>query len=561
MPELPSLTLAESILRTVVRAGIRDIIYCPGSRNAPFAQAMGAVAGVRIHKRIDERSATFLALGLGRAGRPAAVITTSGTAVANCLPAVVEASYAGVPMVIISADRPRRLIDSGASQTIRQEGIFSSYALCLDVDRADEIPGEFTRLLAEALGNRAVVHINAHLDVPLVAETAPVFENPTAPEAHIAIHANRPKSEHEGTVSVDLSENTLVIAGDGAWEVPGLEDVPTIAEPTAPAPFNPVHPLAAKIFHTVQVSREINDVQYVVDTKPKQVIVIGHPTLHREVMALLQDPEIRLICLSRTALYTDPAGHGEHAETLKITGEPSKQWLKICEGASSVAAEAVRNLLEGEFNPEKQGLLGLHVAAAVADTLGDTDVLFVGASNPIRDFSLIGLPFAGVETYSPRGAAGIDGSISQAIGVALATQTRNPGELRSPRTIAVMGDITFLHEVGGLAGASDLPIEDLTLIVVNDRGGSIFDNLEPGRYLEKNQFEDYFSMPQHVSIENLAAAYDLGYAKAENLEELLNLLDARIEKPQGFNIIEVICDRAARPALHDALDKAVTLGY
>src|SRR5699024_10016600 len=218
--------------------------------------------------------------------------------------------------------------------------------------------------------------------------------------------------------------------GDEAWAVEGLEDVPTIAEPTAPAPYHPVHPAAARVFRQDQVSA--ND--YVVNTRVEQVIVVGHPTLHRDVMALISDPDVDLICLSRTTDITNPRGKnssGDHARigtTVKVSGQPTSDWMKICEGAAVAGSDAVREALENNDH----GFTGLHAAAAVADTLAVGDAVFVGASNPIRDLSLVGLPFDGVEVYSPRGAAGIDGSISQAIGVAIATQTRERDLPRAP---------------------------------------------------------------------------------------------------------------------------------
>ncbi|MDO4911248.1 MAG: 2-succinyl-5-enolpyruvyl-6-hydroxy-3-cyclohexene-1-carboxylic-acid synthase [Corynebacterium sp.] len=567
----PSYAVAAETLRSLIAHGVRDFVYCPGSRNAPLAWALGRFTGIRVHTRVDERSAAFLALGLGRAGQPAAVITTSGTAVANCMPAVVEAAYSHIRMVVLTADRPSYYVDTGVSQTIRQDEFFGSYAptinvvapaLVAEVDAIHELP-------QWAAGGP--VHINLPFAEPLVyTELSPSMEaawgtpipvdsiSPAAAATATAV-AGTTESMTSSDVPVDLSKNTLVIAGDGAWEVPGLEEVPTIAEPTAPAPFNPVHPLAAKIFHTVQVNREINDIEYVVNTKPEQVIIVGRPTLHRDVLALLGDASISLISMSQTELFTDPEERAVHARSLKVTGAPSREWLRICEGASTVAAQAVRSTLEGEFNPGTTGITGMHVAAAVADTLGDGDVLFIGSSNPIRDFSMIGLPFAGVDTYSPRGVAGIDGTISQAIGVALAAQRRNPDELRAPRTVAVVGDITFLHEAAGLLGAGE-SVEDLTIVIVNDNGGSIFEYLEPGTHLPRESFEQYFAMPQTVDFGALVGAYGVDFEQVTTVEDLMAALDSRIEEPRGLSVIEVVCRRDNRRELHAALDKQVTLG-
>ena len=145
---------------------------------------------------------------------------------------------------------------------------------------------------------------------------------------------------------------------------------------------------------------------FAADTKPEQVIVVGHPTLHRDVMALLADPDIEVVGISRTETFTgQPDKRGSR---VNAAGQPTDTWLKICEAAGDVGADTVRQALtEDEF-----GFTGLHVAAAVCDTLGVGDTLVLGSSNPVRDASFVGMPFDGVSTYSARGAAGIDGTVS-----------------------------------------------------------------------------------------------------------------------------------------------------
>ncbi|MDN6246145.1 MAG: 2-succinyl-5-enolpyruvyl-6-hydroxy-3-cyclohexene-1-carboxylic-acid synthase, partial [Corynebacterium casei] len=392
-----SLVLAQAVAAQLSRH-ITDVVICPGSRNSPLSLALLAREDVRVHTRIDERTAAFFALGLARvSGRHVAVMMTSGTAVANALPAMIEAHYSHVPLAVVSADRPVRLVGTGASQTIEQQGLFGVYADTVQVAEPTDIP-----FMAEAFTSRRQIHINVALDAPLLEDSAlPAPTDRTQQRAPMAGWVNH------GEVEVDLSRNTLVIAGDEAWAVEGLEDIPTIAEPTAPAPYHPVHPAAARVFRKDQVSA--ND--YVVNTRVDQVIVVGHPTLHRDVMALISDPDVDLICLSRTPDITNPRGElARIGTTVKVSGQPTRDWMKICEGAAKAGSDAVREALENE----EHGFTGLHAAAAVADTLAVGDSIFIGSSNPIRDMSLVGLPFDGVDVYSARGAAGIDGSISQA---------------------------------------------------------------------------------------------------------------------------------------------------
>lgn len=531
--------VASHIIAELVASGMTDVVACPGSRNAPLLMAL-ASSELRLHMRIDERSAAFLALGIARVQkRPVAVVMTSGTAVANTLPAVIEARLAGVPLVILSADRPRHFVGTGASQTIEQFGLFEPYAQTfgIDVGTRPEVAAGTVR--------RALAYPQSHINV--------AFRNPLVGEQEIALAEERAIKQRGADwdeVTLDLTADTIVISGDGAWEVPGLEDVPTIAEPSAPAPHNPIHPLAAAVFAKEQVSGE----GYVVDTKPKQLVIVGHPTLHRSVLQLAQDPSIDVTVLSRSTDYHDPTGVARRvASRLQVTGSPRKQWLTIAEAASTIAADAVRSGLEGckEFT-------GLHVAAAVADTLGVGDTLVAGASNPIRDLSWVGLPFDSVSCYSPRGAAGIDGTVSQAVGVALATQAQHPDEIRAPRTIALLGDVTFLHDIGGLLIGPDEPRpENLTIVVANDNGCGIFETLEQGADEYRDRFERVFGTPHDASLAELCAGYHVEFTQVTSTQELLQTLVDAIEGPPEFRVIEAVTERSSRRELHETISQAV----
>ncbi|WKD59878.1 2-succinyl-5-enolpyruvyl-6-hydroxy-3-cyclohexene-1-carboxylic-acid synthase [Corynebacterium caspium] len=571
MSELSSPEIAAHVVSSLADH-LTDVVLCPGSRNSALALELLAHPKLRVHVRIDERAAAFLALGMARVtGRHVGVVMTSGTAVANCLPAVVEAQMSHTPLAIISADRPARLVGTGASQTIDQDGIFGVYATTTtyspDLDFAE-------------LFSANTVHLNIAFEDPLLPAVLPSYESgetagsesaepaAAATTAATTAAASAPTLAKpqvglvdHGVVAVDLSLDTLVIAGDEAWAVPGLEDVPTIAEPTAPAPFYPVHPLTAGLFLQGEISTGENKdseyAEYIAKVRPQQIIVVGHPTLHRAVFALMSAPDLKVITLSRTELFTDPAGvsaaKGSRVET---KGKPSAQWIKLCAALSETAAEVVRSTLE---KPEL-GFSGLHVAAGVADGLGVEDILVLGPSNPVRDASLVGLPFDGVETYSPRGAAGIDGVVSQAIGAALATQSRDADLPRAPRTVALLGDITFLHDISGLFVGENSPYpENLTIVVANDHGGGIFESLEIGAEPLRPSFEDTVATPQRVHLESLATAYGIPYRRATNLTELLEHLNETIEEPQGITILEAETTRVTRREIDQQLKAALGL--
>ncbi|MDY6050427.1 MAG: 2-succinyl-5-enolpyruvyl-6-hydroxy-3-cyclohexene-1-carboxylic-acid synthase [Corynebacterium sp.] len=584
--ETTSPALGRALITALLAAGITDVVYCPGSRNAPLAMGLAAVAPgtLRIHTRIDERTGAFLALGMARyTHRPVPVIVTSGTAVANCYPAMVEAYQSHTPLWVISADRPARYVGTGASQTIDQRDFFGVYAPTLTwdaatcgllaPDTADLNPATAdTATPNTATPNTATLnpddlrcyvdtqlHINAPFDVPLLAAAAPAApDTPTAPAVDLdepaapTAPASAPAAAQTPPIRVDITADTLVIAGDGAWDVPGLEDLPTLAEPTAPTPYLPVHPLAAKVL------------------QPDQIIVVGHPTLHRDVLRYMAgfNPVLadhadterparhaanpQVVVLHRPGESpTDP----EHAATatgtqISVTGTPSATWLRTTQLANDLAIEAVREQLA---NPDT-GFTGLHVAAAVADSLYSGNALFIGASNPVRDMSLVGLPFAGVRTFSPRGAAGIDGSISQAMGVALAHQSADPTASTAPRTIAVLGDVTALHDVGGLLttiGPHPDHLENFTLVIANDNGGGIFTTLEQGAPEYASEFEQFWGTPHGMDFSSLAAGYGWDYVRVDTLSELQRELER--EDAVSPRIVEAATSRAHLREMHAAL--------
>ncbi|MDO4686272.1 MAG: 2-succinyl-5-enolpyruvyl-6-hydroxy-3-cyclohexene-1-carboxylic-acid synthase [Corynebacterium sp.] len=522
---MSSATIAADVVAELAAVST-DIVVCPGSRNAPLLLALRRRKDIRIHVRIDERSAAFLALGLARAQRrPVAVVTTSGTAAAHCLPAVIEAHHSNIPLIVVSADRPSRLVGTGASQTIDQLSLFGKFAPTFNIEFAED---GVTRQALDA----APAHLNVALDTPL-AEVA---------EPAVAARRQAGASTRDyGEVELDVSRRTLVIAGDGAWPIEELADVPTIAEPSAPAPFIPVHPLAAGILARTQVSAE----GYVVQTKPEQVVVVGHPTLHRGVLKLMSDPEIDLVVLTRTT-PTDPARRAQSVGSrVRVKGKQDPAWLKVCSAASEVAIDKVRETLE------KHSFTGLHAAAAVADTLAVGDVVVVGASNPVRDLSLVGLPFDGVETYAQRGVAGIDGMIAQSVGIALAKQSEFPDQLRPPRVVALLGDLTFLHDVGSLQiGPLETRPENLTIVVANDNGGGIFELLEVGSEEHRDDFERVFGTPHDVDIAELCSGYGVSHIAVSSIDELINALLDTVDEVPGVRVIEAKTHRNNRREMH-----------
>lgn len=543
----PSTTQARVVVDELIRGGVHDVVLCPGSRNAPLAFALEAAdrqGRLRLHVRIDERTAGFLAVGLAvAAGAPVCVAMTSGTAVANLGPAVIEANYARVPLIVLSANRPYELLGTGANQTMEQLGYFGSQVratISLGLaehapDRIDAINGQWRsatcRVLVAAKGSRSANAGPVHFDIPLREPLVPDVDAPgdddTPPGRPDGMPwTYTPPVTFDQPLDIDVTADTVVIAGHGAGAHPNLAHLPTVAEPTAPPPANPLHPLA------------------LASVTPRQVIMLGRPTLHRGVSALLADPAVPVYALTTGPRWPDVSGNSQATGTRAVLhGTSDPDWLSRCRVANKAAVETVRAQLAAH-----PLTTGLHVAAGVVSGLLDGDQLVLGASNPVRDAALVGLNRPGIRVRSNRGVAGIDGTVSTAIGAALA-HDRTGG-----RTVALIGDLTFVHDSSGLLiGPTEPRPKSLTIVVSNDNGGGIFELLEQGDPRFSDVSARIFGTPHDVDIAALCRAYhiDCAQVEAENLTEVL------AEPFEGMRVLEVKADRSSLRALHASIRTAL----
>ncbi|WP_113964732.1 2-succinyl-5-enolpyruvyl-6-hydroxy-3-cyclohexene-1-carboxylic-acid synthase [Mycobacterium shimoidei] len=541
----PSTTQACVVVDELIRGGVRDVVLCPGSRNAPLAFALqdaDRAGRLRLHVRIDERTAGYLAIGLAiAAGAPVCVAMTSGTAVANLGPAVVEANYARVPLIVLSANRPYELLGTGANQTMEQFGYFGTQVRAtISLGLAEDAPERMDvfnamwrsatcRVLAAATGARTAnagpVHFDIPLREPLVPDPEPDPTPPGRPGGKPWTYT--PAVSFDQPLDIDLSRDTVVVAGHGAGEHPNLAALPTVAEPTAPPAANPLHPLALRLL------------------RPQQVIMLGRPTLHRPVSALLADPSVPVYALTTGPRWPDVSGNSQATGTRAVTtGEPNPAWLHRCAQVNRQAIDAVRGQLKAH-----PLTTGLHVAAAVADALRPGDQLVLGASNPVRDAALVGLASARhrgeITVRSNRGVSGIDGTVSTAIGAALA---------HDGRTIALIGDLTFVHDSSGLLIGPTEPIpQQLTIVVSNDNGGGIFELLEQGDPRFSDVSSRVFGTPHDVDVGALCRAYHVDSQQIE-----VDQLGAALGEPAaGMRVLEVKADRSSLRQLHAAIKAAL----
>ncbi|HPG76037.1 MAG TPA: 2-succinyl-5-enolpyruvyl-6-hydroxy-3-cyclohexene-1-carboxylic-acid synthase [Rhodoglobus sp.] len=543
-PESPATAFAVALLEEFHRLGVRDIVLGPGSRSQALALAAAEferLGMIRLRVRIDERVGGFLALGIAvETSRPVILITTSGTAVGNLHPAVLEAHHSGVPLIVITADRPESLRGVGSNQTTEQPGIFSSAVRrSWDVAPPNGSAGETDAAAALARDALAAasgpVHLNLAfaepLSSPFTLAEPPLPEPVSVVELPVAEALEAAPSTASGTVGLQLSAvpGTVVVAGTGAG--PRAEEVarelgaPLLAEIASGAHFGP---------QLVVAYRELLNTANFGD-RVQRVIVFGHPTLSREVPALIQRQGVETIVVRGASAedYNPGRRVGTFADSVSVVGEPdARSWSGRWVAASRALIEDI------DVAPDITADLGAHAKAELAAVRAPVtrralveavwratwpkDRLVLGASRLIREADKV-LPGKRVPVHANRGLAGIDGTISTALGMALASQA----EGAEGTTRVLVGDLTFLHDVGALLFGVGEVRPRIQVIVGNDNGGTIFDGLEVAQSAGPG-YDRVLLTPQVVDIPKLAEAYGWDYLRVETRGALDQALTASL---------------------------------
>lgn len=499
----PSTTLAQSIVRQIIEAGITDVVISPGSRNAPLSLAFHHAASkklITIHVRIDERGAAFFALGLAKAtGRPVPVVCTSGTAVANYHPAILEAHHTNTPLLVLTADRPARLRKTGANQTTNQVKIFgSSVRYFADISGA-AFPMEIPL--------HALLHGPVHLNIQ--------FDEPLLPEGDgdwLRDIKSSPVTEYRKPARENFSTTTrrgvVVIGHDrGGFALDEVETFiaelgwPVISEDPISFPTSIAH---ASLFLTSQQIRQ--------ELKPHTAVIIGRTTLSRSVNALIATAAREVVIDSRLE-YVDGDRRADERftslpflNTEKAESSYQEKWQKY--------SEQTAQLLHPQWSEP------FIVAEIVASLKTDT-ALFIASSRPIRDVEGFAKPRTGITTYANRGLAGIDGNVSTLLGIAHGHKT----------SVGVIGDLAFLHDMNAFVTTGGV---NTTLFVINNDGGGIFSTLAQ-RGVEG--FEEIFGAPHGHSIAAIAQSMKIESVKVTNFHELQEELNKPIA---GVRVVEVI---------------------
>jgi 2-succinyl-5-enolpyruvyl-6-hydroxy-3-cyclohexene-1-carboxylate synthase len=574
---------AWALVDGLVGGGMVHACVSPGSRSTPIALALDRHPAVTTHVHLDERSSAFFALGIAKAtGRPVTVATTSGTAAAELLPAVVEGSQARVPLVLLTADRPPRLRGTGANQTIDQVELYGKYVRAYleppmpTMEEDASVWAETGRAAVRASAGLPIgpVQVNCAFDEPLVPAGEP-FRRATA---YAELSFRKP---WEGPVLPEDIERAaghlsgargIVVAGGMSWgdmhlvlDLADRLEWPVVAEPTSRGRI-PEQALAAGLF---LLQSEV----WLATHAPEVVLHVGaYPTsrpaqsLVASVRALLvvdvhhpePDPEGRATWRLR-AQPEDLAGalvgrpfardgepmlfgvtdstvpRGKDLEAVRIAPSPMgwrAEWL----GADTRARTVVDETLD-RWDKPFEGRVARDLAAAIPDDA----TLVVGSSMPIRDLDFFMAPRNGLRVLANRGASGIDGFVSTALGVAAV----------GAQTYALCGDLTFLHDVGALVWNARRGL-DAVFVVLNNGGGTIFGYLPQQALLE---FERLFETPHGTDLAAICTASGAGHRRVERADELVPAVEAAAGR--GVQVVEVVIDPELDRARHGEVQAAV----
>jgi 2-succinyl-5-enolpyruvyl-6-hydroxy-3-cyclohexene-1-carboxylate synthase len=588
----PATAFATVFVDELLRCGLREAVLAPGSRSAPLALALHdrgsspGAAALRLHVRVDERSAAFLALGLAKASRrPVALVCTSGTAAAHFHPAVIEADESGVPLLVLTADRPPELRGTGANQTIDQLKLYGSAVrwFC-EAGVPEALPGMAgywrslaCRAWAMASGLGGGFPGPAHVNVPFRDPLVPAAPSGADGRASQPGAATWPDSASDAawpdsldgrpdgsawtsfpgppaaafaeSAVVEWAERGAVVCGDGDYDAGPLLELaeaagwPVLAEPSSNARRGP-NALSAYGYL-------LGAPGFAEQHRPDMIISAGRPGLSRAQLAFLRGapglpPPRHVVLAQGPGRWADPARTATCvAAGVRLLAHPApgprsaSAWLaswKRADAAARHAADAVLDAAPALSEPR--------LARDLAAALPGGALLWAASSLPVRDLDLHMAPRAGVRVLSSRGASGIDGLVSSAIGAALAHQAAGGGP-----AVAVLGDLAFLHDTPGLMLGPDEPRPDLCLVVVNNDGGGIFSDLEQAAL--PGPFERMFGTPHGADVGSLAAAARLGYTRLERADDLPEALAGR-----GLRVVEVRTDRAAGAGLRAELRAA-----
>jgi 2-succinyl-5-enolpyruvyl-6-hydroxy-3-cyclohexene-1-carboxylate synthase len=566
---------ARLLVCALARSGVTELVLSPGSRSTPFLLAFLEHGGFRIHDFIDERVAAFFALGQARAsGLPSVLLCTSGSAPAHYYPAIVEANVAHVPMIVLSADRPVALLGCGESQTIDQQKLFGDHVrhfvdLGLPSGSASAMHAlrrHVAQTVAKALGpTPGPVHLDARATRPLEPSAAQTPEALTiarrAAEIRAVvptrIDASRVLASEAGIDAVarriDAASRVLIVAGPAPISAAETRAVvsrfasvlhaPVLAEATSQLRFGLPGGVVGSfdaLFRSPEVRTKL---------APALVIQIEGAPIAKGLSLLDEHADIERIVIASHG-HPDPTSRASHV----IIGDVANALARLCDAvevtdaraayrdavldADTVASRIVTATLDATGDTLTEAVT---VDAVVAASRGAT--LFVGNSLPVREIDTWALPMTrGPRVLSQRGASGIDGNLAGAAGSAS----------KLGATVALVGDVTFLHDLGGLAAVAKCTCT-MVVVVINNGGGRIFEQLPIGGHVEALP---YFSTPHHADLGAAARVFGVRHTVVSSRTALVDALVEALAFERA-SVIEAVVPPSDAVVHHRALWSSV----
>ena len=552
-------TFCATLVDEWLHCGVRHAVVSPGSRSTPIALEIANRQEIEMHIFHDERSAAFAALGIAKAsGVPAILVCSSGTAAVEFHPAVVEAHHSETPILICTADRPAELQGVGAPQTIDQQNLYGvAIRKFVNAEVANDSESHTWRhiardLFATSLGDvQGPVHLNLRFREPLMG-FATNLPPRSANDAVITKKVALPSSRSLRKLNKALeSENGLIIAGPENYRVESILRLaetlgwPIIADPRSGTrvPNKLVVAGADAILRDEDFSKRL---------RPDVVLRFGTLPASKVVNSWLSGSGANQVVITTTPSLTDPDRQCSlhivsdidelcaglvSVHSKESVRKRSLSWLDKWVAAEDSAQKAINAALADE-----PGLTEPGVARAIYALVPEASHLVVSSSMPIRDVEWFGAPRNGLRVHANRGANGIDGVVSTAVGVALAT--------RQPTTLLI-GDIALLHDVNGLINLASRKI-DLRIVVIDNNGGGIFSFLPQAQTLDEAKFEKIFGTPHDANIKMLAQAHQINTHELTNISDLAEVLSQR-----GPWLARVVTDRQENVKVHERINQMV----
>lgn len=547
-------TLWCSVLaETLVRRGVTHAVVSPGSRSTPLTMALARHPAIEAIPVLDERSAAFFALGLAKqTGRPVVLVCTSGTAGANYFPAVIEANESGVPLIVITADRPPEMRDCSSGQTIDQQKLFGGFVRFYHEFAVPEAKMPLLRYLRQTTAHaveraqRGPVHLNAPFRDPLApiadgsADALMAQDWATFFTVPMILPADR---NRDFTALGEVTAKRAVVIAGNDWPHASIGRLaeafgwPVLADALSPARMRAGGGVVIAAYDAI-----LRDPRAAGALRPEMVVILGELPTSKTLRAWLESIDVETVQITGRADNRDSL-HGrtrtwvlrpEDVESLPFAFAPTEPawagaWARAEAAAQGVLARAADAVgFEGGFT------------RAVAETLTAEQVVFVASSMPVRDLEYFSPVRAeGPRVLANRGANGIDGTLSTALGVAHGGAS----------AVLLTGDLALLHDTNGFLVAAKLR-GSLTIVVINNQGGGIFGHLPVAKF--NPPFEEYWATPQRVDFARLCAAYDVSHRMAATPAELRAMLQAQVGEP-GVRMIEVRTDRTKDAATRQRL--------